>query len=681
MLTALFIGVIGPLAMNSLIDEGINAEVVIDSTSAPSFKIWQTNTEGDGTKVKIQFDLYFFDLQNPKETLQGAKPVVVEKGPYAYDENYYKFDIEWEDDGDMITFNNQRYFVFNPSRTGAGLSEDDQLVLPYASVIGFQYFLGKVPVNASELIEIAILNKTTTVYEKLDNQLTELNKEVLRNPDYSAAKKIVLTRQIRDVQDSVQHTYNNIYDFVLRSSPTLLLMKLLLSFVPSGVSPFWTAAPGKAYFGWLNDPLLMEVQGILNLLEAKTGKKTPWTSAVSGAVTNYTTVDDTRRRRQRDTLRTGKKNKKQVMQYVRAGNSTEVWSCIAPLDSKLPYTEGKEFPACATFQENWSVMEAEAQGYNRPYGSPYANRVAGSNAELYGRPVTTDSVQIYIGDIYRSAFILKTADINDLYDLKLKRYQLQFKDLENCTTNPSNCAYYNFAPNGMGNLTGAVNAPAWISNPHFTDADPSLIGAISGMVPNVDTHRTYLDIEPQTGQLVRGKKALQENWMIESTEFPTVSPSLLANTSATCNKISTLLNVINALNGTNYSISCDLTAATLIMSQLAIPTDWKFSTGDRIFFPLAYCEEYNVINEDDANELKESIYGTETLIKQVQQWSFVVAGASFVTLCIMYYLLYAYPRLDEDDIADYKLRNEKDRSAHGSTPATVESFAPLLGMN
>ena len=123
--------------MNSLIDEGINAEVVIDSTSAPSFKIWQTNTEGDGTKVKIQFDLYFFDLQNPKETLQGAKPVVVEKGPYAYDENYYKFDIEWEDDGNMITFNNQRYFLFNPSRTGAGLSEDDQVCTKFAKINHF----------------------------------------------------------------------------------------------------------------------------------------------------------------------------------------------------------------------------------------------------------------------------------------------------------------------------------------------------------------------------------------------------------------------------------------------------------------------------------------------------------------------------------------------------------------
>ena len=65
------------------------------------------------------------------------------------------------------------------------------------------------------IIVVLLQNKTTTVYENLDTQLTELNKEVLRNPDYSAAKKIVITRQIRDVQDSVQITYNVCFPLIL----------------------------------------------------------------------------------------------------------------------------------------------------------------------------------------------------------------------------------------------------------------------------------------------------------------------------------------------------------------------------------------------------------------------------------------------------------------------------------
>jgi hypothetical protein len=93
-------------------------------------------------------------VQNPTEILSGAKPVVQEKGPYAYDEYFYKFDIEWSEDGDLVTFNNRRYFMFNAERTGANLTEDDLLTLPYATVIGFQYLLGKIPVNLTIAVEL-----------------------------------------------------------------------------------------------------------------------------------------------------------------------------------------------------------------------------------------------------------------------------------------------------------------------------------------------------------------------------------------------------------------------------------------------------------------------------------------------------------------------------------------------
>ena len=61
-------------------------------------------------------------------------------------------------------------------------------------------------------------NKTTTVYESLDSQLRQLNIDVLTNPDYSIAKKALLTREIQSVKDSVQLTYT-----VRTASPTLSL--------------------------------------------------------------------------------------------------------------------------------------------------------------------------------------------------------------------------------------------------------------------------------------------------------------------------------------------------------------------------------------------------------------------------------------------------------------------------
>jgi len=82
-------------------------------------------------------------VQNPQELVKGAKPVVVEVGPYTYNEYYYKFDITWSDHGDTVSYNTYRYYVFNPEATGAGLSEEDLITLPYPTVIGFQYLLNK----------------------------------------------------------------------------------------------------------------------------------------------------------------------------------------------------------------------------------------------------------------------------------------------------------------------------------------------------------------------------------------------------------------------------------------------------------------------------------------------------------------------------------------------------------
>ncbi len=96
MLTCLFVAIIFPLVLYAIIDQGVNESIVVDSTSAPSYESWQTNTAGKGlTDIQITYNLYFFDLQNPQEVLQGEQPVVVEVGPYAYREYYYKFDISW----------------------------------------------------------------------------------------------------------------------------------------------------------------------------------------------------------------------------------------------------------------------------------------------------------------------------------------------------------------------------------------------------------------------------------------------------------------------------------------------------------------------------------------------------------------------------------------------------------
>lgn len=82
--------------------------------------------------------------------LKGAKPILSEVGPYAYREYYQKFDIEWTDDGDTVTYNTQRYYIFDQANSGYGLTEDDNITLPYPAVIGFEYLINQLPPEAEQ---------------------------------------------------------------------------------------------------------------------------------------------------------------------------------------------------------------------------------------------------------------------------------------------------------------------------------------------------------------------------------------------------------------------------------------------------------------------------------------------------------------------------------------------------
>ncbi len=419
-------------------------------------------------------------------------------------------------------------------------------------------------------------------------------------------------------------------------------------------------------FGWLNDPLLLEVQKLLDLLAAKTGMVVNWSSAVPGATTNWTSIADTRRRKTRDTLKTGKNNVKQVAQYVRYMNMSEVWSCISPTSSQIPdeYVEGKEYPACALFQNHWTADQAEKAGYSRPFVTPYANRIEGSNADMFGRPVTTAKVQVFISDIYRSAYFIHTKDVNDLFDLKLKRYQLQSKDLANSTVNPENHQYYGNGPNGLSNLTAASNAPVWVSNPHFLDCDDSLIASFDGLNPNPAIHRTYLDIEPQTGQLARAMKALQENWRMESLSLPTIDSSVQGEIDSICVNVSSILVSLNKTNSSH----CNLTAVNLVLESLSQPSEWNYA-GGVLYFPLAYVREATEMSESDANELIESLYGTENFTSDLQLWSFIIAGTSFILLVMLHFTVYR-----KEDSQRERFRKSVD------DPTTNSALDPLLAV-
>lgn len=100
------------------------------------------------------------------------------------------------------------------------------------------------------------------------------------------------------------------------------------------------------------------------------------------------------------------------------------------------YVQGEEFPACAHFDHDWSDEKAYSMGYRLAFATDYANRIDGNDGQLFGAPLLSDKIQMYVSDIYRTVFIKKTETVDDWYDVTLHRYQLQEKDLQNSTMNP-----------------------------------------------------------------------------------------------------------------------------------------------------------------------------------------------------------------------------------------------------
>jgi len=164
----LLIALISPAVLEQLLNDAINSEAVM-SMSNPNLGAWETNVpparrrleeleervEVDGDILgalddaatvhsNINYDLHYFHIENPDEVMNGEKPRVTELGPYSYDEWYNKFDVSFSENGEEVTYNQQKYYTYNSEASNPALTEEDEIRLIYPTVVGFEYLLGQV---------------------------------------------------------------------------------------------------------------------------------------------------------------------------------------------------------------------------------------------------------------------------------------------------------------------------------------------------------------------------------------------------------------------------------------------------------------------------------------------------------------------------------------------------------
>uniref|UniRef100_A0A8C7ZK91 Platelet glycoprotein 4 n=1 Tax=Oryzias sinensis TaxID=183150 RepID=A0A8C7ZK91_9TELE len=108
-------GILIPVG-DMIIEETVKKEAVIEPGT-----IAYDNWAAAGVKVYRQF--WFFDVQNPSEVEQGAKPVLVEKGPYTYGTRFLAKENVTFLLNDTVSFLLPQGAIFEPSMS-VGPEED-----------------------------------------------------------------------------------------------------------------------------------------------------------------------------------------------------------------------------------------------------------------------------------------------------------------------------------------------------------------------------------------------------------------------------------------------------------------------------------------------------------------------------------------------------------------------------
>ncbi|XP_020041348.1 scavenger receptor class B member 1 isoform X2 [Castor canadensis] len=129
----------------SLIKQQVHKNVRIDPNSL-SFSMWKE------IPVPFYLSVYFFEVVNPDEVLQGGKPQVRERGPYVYREFRYKDNITFNDN-DTVSFVEPRSYQFQPDRSRG--SESDYITLPNILVLGAAGMMENKPASLKLIVTLA----------------------------------------------------------------------------------------------------------------------------------------------------------------------------------------------------------------------------------------------------------------------------------------------------------------------------------------------------------------------------------------------------------------------------------------------------------------------------------------------------------------------------------------------
>lgn len=171
--------------------------------------------------------------------------------------------------------------------------------------------------------------------------------------------------------------------------------------------------------------------------------------------------------------------------------------------------------------ENLGKIDWWNKTRSTPFFSPPCNSVTGSAGEMFPPNQKRDHVIIYSSDLCMSVKLHYKENVtND--GIKGYRFWGSNTTFANGSVVPGNecyCVKDTCAPTGLLNAESCrMGAPAFISFPHFFNADPYLLNMVNGLKPEEEKHAFYMDIIPELGTPMNVAARVQINIRIQPYE-------------------------------------------------------------------------------------------------------------------------------------------------------------------
>ncbi|CAF1007395.1 unnamed protein product [Adineta steineri] len=180
---------------------------------------------------------------------------------------------------------------------------------------------------------------------------------------------------------------------------------------------------------------------------------------------------------------------------------------------------------------NVGAIERFNFGTKLPYWSnDYANMINGTDGSLWHPDVDeNERIFSFIPDICRAVYLDFNETNQNTFNIETYRYTLPNTVYSNSTDNEGFCLNstttnktheLDCLPSGLFSLKSCIRLsgssvsiplPIIGSNPHFLEADSTVQKSVEGLIPDGIKHRSFIDIEPLTGNVMNGSRRIQIN--------------------------------------------------------------------------------------------------------------------------------------------------------------------------